>query len=73
MQKEEGSQKESEREAALENAHEQLEAKTKEISFLQKQKEELAQKLQQAGSKSSEKVIPLLKIPSLIPMACTNA
>lgn len=59
MQKEEGSQKESEREAALKNSHEQLEAKTKEISLLQKQKEELEQKLQQAGIKSSEKVIPL--------------
>ena len=56
-QKETGSQKDLERETALKCSIEELEAKNKEMSLLQKQIVELEQKLQLAGAKVSDKVI----------------
>lgn len=56
QQKELVCQKDLEHEAALKHSSEELEAKKKEVLLLESQVKDLEQKLQQANSKSKEKV-----------------
>lgn len=56
QQKEADSQKDLEREASLKHSLEELEAKNKEITLLEKQVKDLEQKLQLADAKLTERV-----------------
>lgn len=59
LQKEADSQKDLEREAALKQSLEQLEAKNKEVTLLDKQVKDLEQKLQLSDANINEKVFSI--------------
>lgn len=68
-QNEKYSQKELEREAALEHSRGELEAKNKEIVLLEKQVKELEQKLQLADAKQSQEVVFYLPASHIIKLS----